>query len=123
MAEWIPTGDQFIEADVIRWTEGVFRPRRGKGRAAKLGERLLVAEVLRQDSEWVYLLVRHCEVVSVMTGRLERQVPLLHNGTETKRKRNTIARGKAERLLWSDENVRSMIASKFLGMRGEDVDD
>jgi hypothetical protein len=122
MAEWISTGDHFIEADVIRWKEAVFRPRRKKGRSVKLGERLMVAEVLRQDSEWVYLLVRQCELVSIMTGRLPREVHLLHNGTETKRKRNTIARAKAERLLWSDESARSIIASKFLGP-GADMDD
>lgn len=118
MAERIPTGDHFIEADVIRWKEAVFKPRRKKGRAVKLGDRVVVAEILRQDREWVYLLVRHCELVSVTTGRLDRQVPLLQKGMETKRKRNTIACGKAERLPWSDENVRSIVASKFLGMRG-----
>lgn len=99
MADWTPTGDQFIEADVIRWKESVFKPPRSKGKAVKLGERLVVAEVVRQDREWTYLLVRHCELTSVVTGLLPRQIPLLQDGDETKRKRNTITRGKAERLL------------------------
>jgi len=85
MAERIPTGDHFIEADVIRWKEAVFKPRRKKGRAVKLGDRVVVAEVLRQDREWVYLLVRHCELVSVTTGRLDRQVPLLQKGQQVPR--------------------------------------
>ena len=51
MAERIPTGDHFIEADVIRWKEAVFKPRRKKGRAVKLGDRVVVAEVLRQEYE------------------------------------------------------------------------
>ncbi|SRR5258708_6951793 len=123
MAEWVATGDHFIEADVIRWTEGVFQARRRKtGKAVKLGERLMIAEVLREDGEWVHLLVRHCELVLIKTGWLPRQIPLLHNGEETKRKRNTIARGKAERLRWSDESARSIVASKFLGP-GMDADD
>lgn len=61
-AEWIPCGSGFIEADVIRWTEGVWRkPRRNRGRAINIGElqsvavpfvgaaasTLVVAEVLR----------------------------------------------------------------------------
>jgi hypothetical protein len=83
----------------------------------------VVAEVLRQDREWTYLLVRHCELVSVVTGLIPRQIPLLHNGTETKRKRATVSRGKAERLLWGDESVRAMVSSKFLGGRGHDADD
>jgi hypothetical protein len=37
-------------------------------------------------------------------------------------KRQTIARGKAERLRWSDENARSIIACKFLGLGLDDND-
>ena len=117
MAEWVPTEGHFVEADVIRWKEGVFLPRRGKGRALKLGDRIIVAEVLREDEGWVFLLVRHCELASVRTGRLPREVPLPHKGDEIKRKRATIIRCKADRLLWSDENVRSVFASRFLGNR------
>ncbi len=83
----------------------------------------MVAEVLREDGDWVQLLVRHCELVSVKTGFLPRHIPLLNNSAEIKRMRKTIARGKAERLRWSDESARAMIASKFLGLRGEDMDD
>ncbi len=119
MGQWVETGDHFIEADVLRWKEAVFQTRRRNGKSVKIGERLVVAEVLREDSDWVYLLVRHCELASTMTGRLPRQVPLLGIGQATKRKRRTISRAKPERLLWSDENVRSVIASKFLGRRAE----
>src|SRR6266851_6000070 len=116
MADWIPTAGHFIEADVIRWTEGVFSPRRPKNvRAPKLGERVVTAEVLREDSEWVYLLVRRCELTDVKTGRLPREIPLLHNGEEIKRKRRTIVRSKADRLLWTDESARALLASRFLG--------
>lgn len=112
-----------MEADVIRWNEGVFRARRRKGKALKLGERMVVAEVLREAEGWVHVLVRHCELVSVQTGTLPRQVPLLQKSTETKRKRKTIERGKAERLLWSDESARSLLASKFLGQKDSDAND
>tara|TARA_B100001105_G_scaffold249578_1_gene236679 strand:+ start:22 stop:420 length:399 start_codon:yes stop_codon:yes gene_type:complete len=117
MAEWIQTGEHFIEADVIRWKEGVFLPRRGKGRAAKLGDRVVTAEVLQEDAEWVHLLVRHCDLCSVKRGRLEREVPLLNRGEEIKRKRATIVRSKPERLTWSDESARALLASSFLGNR------
>ena len=117
MAEWIPTGEHFIEADVIRWKEGVFLPRRGKGRAPKLGDRVVSAEVLQEDAEWVHLLVRNCDLCSVKRGRLEREVPLLNRGEEIKRKRRTIVRSKPERLTWSDESARALLASRFLGNR------
>lgn len=116
MAEWIPIGDDFIVADVIRWKEGVFKNRRRKkAKPMRLGERLVIAEVLRDEAGWVYLLVRGCEVVSANMGWNLRDVPLLAKNTETKRKRKTIARGKPERLLWSDESARAVVASKFLG--------
>jgi hypothetical protein len=116
MAEWVPVGNDFIAADVIRWREGVFKSRRSKkGRAIKLGNRLMIAEVLRDEAGWTYLLVRRCEVISATIGRNPCDVPVLPKGTETKRKRATIARGKAERLLWSDESARALLASRFLG--------
>lgn len=116
MAEWIAAGEHFVEADVIRWQERVYQTRRrGKSKAAKIGERRVVAEVLRDVDGWVCLLIRHSELMSVETGRLMRTVPLLEPGTEVKRKRQTIVNGKVERLQWTDENVRSVIVSKFLG--------
>jgi len=116
MAEWIPIGGDFIEADVIRWTEGVYRNRRRKkSKPMRIGERLVMAEVLRDEAGWVNLLVRGCEVLSASFGRDIRDVPGLPKNTEIKRKRKTIVRGKPERLAWSDESARAIVASKFLG--------
>src|SRR5438132_3251150 len=112
-AKWIPCGNGFIEADVVRWKEGDWK-RRGS-RKIHLGDRLVIAEVLREDGEeWVYLLVRRCEMVSEKTGR---KVALLPKGEEIRRKRTTIERGKAERLAWSDETARGALVSRFLGRR------
>lgn len=117
MAEWVSVGDAFIVADVIRWSEGVFKNRRSKkGKPVKLGERQVIAEVLREEAGWIYLLVRRCEVASATIGRNLQDVPVLPKDTETKRKRTTIARGKAERLLWSDESARALLTSQFLGI-------
>lgn len=120
MAEWIPCGDGFIEADVIRWKEGIW-DRRGprSARAMKIGDRLVIAEVLGEADEegWVWLLVRGCEVISDKQS-IRRTKPLgLEKDKEIKRQRKTLARGKPERLLWSDENARDVTASRFLGNR------
>lgn len=117
MAKWIPCGDGFIEADVVRWTEGVWekRSRRRNARVINVGDRMLTAEVLREDAEgWVYLLTRACVVSSEKPGR---KVAVLSKDQEIRRKRRTIERGKPERLLWSDESARAILASKFLGGR------
>lgn len=73
MVFWIACGDGFIPADVIRWIEAVFdgpfgrngrKARRGK--AVRVGERELVAEVLGLADEKGFrrLLVRACRIVS-----------------------------------------------------------
>ena len=117
MTEWVPVGGDFIKADVIRWKEGVFERRGPRGRRAiNIGSRLVIAEVLTEpDSEgWALLLVIGFEVVSEAPGK--RLVPI-KKGTKTKRKLKTLVRGRAERLPWSDESARSMLASRFLGNR------
>lgn len=117
MGQWIACGSGFIEADVIRWKEAVWE-RRGprQGRAVKIGDRVVIAEVLRDADEegWVYLLIRGCEV---FPGKTEKKIEALPKGKEVKRKRATVARGKPERLLWSDEGARALLASRFLGNR------
>ncbi len=121
MAEWVPIQDgAFIAADVIQWKEGVYKPRRSrKAKAVRLGDRMVTAEVLKEPDAngWVQLLVRGCEVVSAKIGRNPWDVPLLPKGTEIKRAKKTIMRSKPERLLWSDESARAVLASKFLGNR------
>jgi hypothetical protein len=115
-ATWVPCGSGFIEADVVRWKERVWekRSRRRNARAINIGERLVTAEVLREDAEgWVYLLTRACAVSSErIPGR---KVTLLPKEENLRRKRHTIERGKPERLLWSDESARAILASRFLG--------
>src|SRR5574337_869296 len=111
-AEWIPCSSGFIEADVIRWSEGVWRkPRRRKGRAVNIGDRVVIAEVIRDDGEWLDLLVRDCTVMRETHGL---QLMMLAKNTEVRRKRHTVEKGKPERLLWSDETARALLVSRSL---------
>lgn len=116
MTEWVAVGGGFIQADVIRWKEGVFERRGPRGRRVVLaGDRMMTAEVLKEADRdgWVFLVVVSCKVG---TSRIHRRelIPI-KAGTEIKRAYKTIVKGKPERLLWSDENARAMLASKFLG--------
>jgi hypothetical protein len=112
-AEWVHCSSGFIEADVIRWREGIWRkPRRKRGRSTHVGDRVVVAEVIRDDGEWLDLLVRDC---SVIIDKLGNGTALLPKSTEIRRKRHTVAKGKPERLLWSDETVRAILVSRHLG--------
>ncbi len=111
-AEWIPCGSGFIEADVIRWTEGVWRkPRRNRGRAVNIGERVVIAEVIRDDGKWLDLLVRDCTIIKETTAHT---VAPLEKNAPVRRKRHTVEKGKPQRLLWSDETVRALLVSRLL---------
>jgi len=111
-AEWIRCGSGFIEADVIRWSEGVWQKPRRRGRAVNIGDRVVTGEVIRDAGGWVDLLIRGCTIASEKPGR--KVLPLAKN-TEVRRKRHTIEKGKPERLLWSDESARALLVSKLPG--------
>jgi hypothetical protein len=106
MSEWIPCGDAFLPADVVRWREGVWeRPNRGKAKPRMTGERQVTAELLADEGDgWVRLLVRACVVIEDKSDG--RRALLLKPGEEIKRKRSTLEKGTPERLRWSDESAR-----------------
>lgn len=109
MSAWTRCEDGFIKADVIRWKEAVWdSARKRKGNALRIGERLIIAEVVADDGAWVRLLVRQC----VETARFSAKKPiaLFKEGTIIRRARETISKyGKPERLLWSDESARACL--------------
>lgn len=106
MDQWIPAQD-FIAADVIRWTEGDFEKRR-RGKSLCIGERQVVAEVLeRGEDEWVRLLVRACTVTR--DDYAGKHVEILKPETPIRRGLKKILRGKPERLLWDDESARAEV--------------
>lgn len=120
MAEWVPIQDDgFVAADVIRWKEGVYKPRRSrKAKPLRIGDQIVTAEVLKEPDAkgWVRLLVRKCEVLDELTTK--KLFPITAN-TEIRRARKTIMRGKPERLLWSDEDARAIVAGKTDGPQSE----
>ncbi len=110
MEQWVSAED-FIAADLIRWKEGVFHNRR-RGKALRIGERLVAAEVLhRGEDGWVKLLVRACTIIKDdVAGKTVRP---LKAGEEIRRASKSLLRGKVERLLWDDESARAtVLASK-----------
>lgn len=109
LGEWVSAAEGFIEADVIRWTEGIYEKRRGKkGKSRRLGERQVTAEVIEAtDDGWLKLLVRACTVTKDDFAGARLPTPTI--GDTIKRARKTIERGKPERLLWSDESARETV--------------
>lgn len=113
MSKWIPCGNGFIEADVIRSNEGVSERRGRRKRVVTVDHGRVTGEVSSDDGDgWVQVLVRACEITDEKPGRQLTPLPL---GQEVRRKRHTISHGKPERLTWSDETPRGALYSRFLG--------
>lgn len=114
MSQWIALTKDFIAADVIRWDEAVYaKPGRRSRRPVKIGTRRVTAEVLKgPDAEgWVALLVRQCEVLTeTVIGQVVEKFKI---GRSLRRASDTILRGKAERLLWTDETARDAVLASF----------
>ena len=89
MSEWIRCNDGFVEADVIRWKEAVWQTkRRRQDKALRIGERLITAEVIEADDEWIKLLVRGCTETARFTPK--GAIELYKNGVVIRRARKTI---------------------------------
>lgn len=119
MDQWIPATD-FIAADVVRWTEGIY-DRRRRGKALRIGERLVAAEVIERGKDgWVRLLVRACTITKdEFAGR---PIIPIKAGEILRRGEKTILRGKPQRLLWNDETARAaVLASKPATSRFADI--
>lgn len=114
LGEWISAKDGFIEADVVRWTEGIYEKRRGKkAKARRLGERQVAAEVIEAaDDGWLKLLVRACIITK--DEYANSAIQPIRIGETIKRARRTVERGKPERLLWSDESVRDAVVREAI---------
>lgn len=114
MDQWIAATEGIIVADVIRWTEGIYEKRRRKNaKSQRIGQRQVTAEVIEATKDgWLKLLVR----ANVITkdDYAGSRIPALKTGDQIKRARKTVERGKSERLLWSDESARNLIAKERL---------
>ena len=97
MRRWEPCGGKFETGDVVRWTEGVWHnPRRRKKKSLRVGTRAVTAQVTDCDAKgWVVLEVMKCETG---TSRYAVTLEPLKRKAVIKRKRTTIARGRAEKL-------------------------
>lgn len=111
MTRWIRCGRHFVEGDVVRWKEAVWeRKAYGEENARKIGSRIVTAQVTGYGSEWVDLKVIEC-TLKMYDGWL---LGNLKPGERLRRRRGPMGTAIAatERLAWSDESARSLVASE-----------
>lgn len=100
---WINCGPEFIETDVIRWTEGVFRPSHWgrKGKRIRVGERVIIAQVMHDTRNLA-------GEVDLRVIKSEGKYPL-HADEQVMRRRRTLSREETERLAWTEEEARNSV--------------
>ena len=91
--------------DAIRFEEPIWGRRSQRHQDEIVGKRLITAQVAVEDGEWITLDISEVEILEYrLPGR-----PKAVKKSE-RRKRRNIERGRPQRLAWSDEEARAMVA-------------
>ena len=116
MPKWIPCGADYRVGDVLRWREAVWKPKaRKNSKPVMIGERLITAQLVHCDGEWLELMLKSCETTNAETWW--KRIPPLKTGEPLKRRRGPLAKRNPERRPWGGkdgEAARGIVASKFL---------
>ena len=111
MDGWIFCEGDFMKADIIRWEEPIWEKRGGRdARWVRIGNRLVTAQVLREDPDtgFVTLLVREDRILEDKTPR--KTLRPMEKDKEIPRKRESLRKGRPERMLWSEEEARAAVS-------------
>lgn len=124
MGEWVSCDKSFIEADVIRWQEPVWKPQRraAAGRKSRkppvrIGLRVVTGQVVKIDKAgWVHVEVADCRIEPGPDWW--KPIPAYGKGEMVRRQCAKIGQGRVDRLIWSDEEARAAIVSRsrFIGV-------
>ncbi len=103
--------DQFVESDVIEWTEAIWPPKTGRRRRTKprpVGKQKIIAQIAAIDGDFIKLTVLKAEITEDNSLK-----PILPHkpGSSITKKRSTLLRGEPKRLHWSEEDVREALLS------------
>ncbi len=110
---WLPATTDFMKADVVRWTEAIWsEKKRGRGKKARnvlIGKQQVTGQVTEIDKDFVHIKVIASEIIEkdgCKDSRLHKTDGII------RKKPKTLVNGKLERLLWSDEDSRSIIKAE-----------
>lgn len=107
---WTQSGE-FVESDVVEWTEAIWPPSHSRRRkkSRPWGKQKVTAQITAADGDFVKLTVLRSSIVENIIGS---ELKPHKVGTIITKKRQTLIRGEPERLLWSEEDVRTALLLK-----------
>ena len=105
---WEKSGGDFVEGDVIEWTEAIWPPSRSrrKKKPRPWGKQKVIAQIAAIDGDFIKLTILKSEILE--NDSIKTLLPHKIGETITK-KRPTLLRGEPVRLLWSEEDVRAAL--------------
>lgn len=105
---WEKSDSNFVESDVVEWTEAIWPPSHSRRRkkSRPWGKQKVIAQITAIDGDFIKLIILKSEITENIIG--SELKPYKVGATITK-KRSTLLRGEPERLLWSEEDVRSAL--------------
>lgn len=107
---WEKSVENFVESDVIEWTEAMWPPNRNRRKKSRpWGKQKVIAQIAAVDGDFIKLTILKSEILE--NNGVKQLVPHKVGSTITK-KRATLLRGEPERLLWSEEDVRLVLVNQ-----------
>lgn len=111
--EWIATAEDFMEGDVIRWTENIWSERKfGRKKSQKpkvTGKQAVTGQIEEIGAEFITIKVLAAEVTESTTAKTREPYK---PAQMIRKKAATLIKGNVERLPWSDEEARAISQGK-----------
>ena len=104
--KWVSAEDGFIEADVIRWVEALWPQKRTKKQSRPIGQQEVTGQITAIDGDYVSIKVMQAKITENRMGKI---LAVHKIDSIIQKKKESLMKGSPERLLWSDETVRTAL--------------
>jgi hypothetical protein len=107
---WEQATRNFLEADVIEWTEAIWPPSTSRKKKPRpWGKQTVTGQITGIDGDFVSVLVLKALITE---NEYSAELRTHKVGSTIRKKRETLLKGSPERLHWSEEDVRAALLSE-----------
>ena len=104
---WEHDPREFVEADVIEWTEAIWPPSTSRRRKRRpWGKQTIVGQIAKIDGDFITVMILKSRIAE---NNFSAELRPHKVGTTITKKRQTLLKGNPERLHWSEEDVRAAL--------------
>jgi hypothetical protein len=109
---WEKLSGDFVESDVVEWTEAIWPPNTNQGHSRRRkksrpwGKQKIIAQIIATEGDFLKLTILKSAITENLIGSELKPSKI---GSTITKKCSTLLRGEPERLLWSEEDVRTAL--------------